>query len=113
MTLYMVILDMNSSSTKGLCQEGECEMSDKNPLPFYQSAVSGLWYKNWEAAGDISAIRFNGELYIRATPSADEVIAEIQKKRRLRCGKLMTGENISAWNAFDEAIAAVRRAYSK
>ena len=30
----------------------------------FQSAVSGLWYTNPNAAGDVSAIRWRGKLYV-------------------------------------------------
>jgi len=35
---------------------------------WYQSAVSGMWYRDEEAAGDICAVRINGKTIYRPEP---------------------------------------------
>jgi hypothetical protein len=52
-----------SDGLVGLPQEME---RDINMGLWFQSAISGMWYHNEKAAGDISSIKLNGILYEKA-----------------------------------------------
>jgi len=43
---------------------------------WYQSAVSGFWYENCLAAGDVGCIKMNGVLYRRVSENAIQADAK-------------------------------------
>jgi len=57
-------------------EEVEAELRIREGLPvIVQSAVSGLWYTNPAAAGDISAIKLGDRTFVVGTKDADKLVA--------------------------------------
>ncbi len=61
-----------SEENARLTAENESEKA-KNKVLMFQSATSGLWYYNYQAAGDVIAIRLKGEIYIRQNHHASSM----------------------------------------
>lgn len=44
----------------------ECQSSDFDYGTWYRSACDGGWYRNTEAAGNISQVRVNGKIFFES-----------------------------------------------
>lgn len=55
----------STGSSPARCSAAPPMRKGKNMVLMFQSAVSGLWYYNYQAAGDVSAVRVNGEIYTK------------------------------------------------
>lgn len=67
----------------------------------YRSAVSGLYYQNIDAAGDVDAVRVNGEVFSKITNeelknNAEQALLHLKRIKEEECSN-------EAWNLLDTA----------
>ncbi len=61
-------LIMDFRTYLNLTSPADTEPNGIKQVLMFQSATSGLWYYNYHAAGDISAVKLKGELYVKQRP---------------------------------------------
>ena len=68
-TATRTCFETETESTESAAPSGQaelpcCKATDFNKGTWYQSAVSGMWYQDAGAAGDVAQIRLDGTYYI-------------------------------------------------
>lgn len=81
---------MLAASSTGTCESCDAErLVDRTPDSgvWFQSAVSGLWYQNHRAAGDLRSVKVNGVRFIPVVTGTYQCDA---------CGKIVPADEVKS-----------------